>query len=91
MDICPTSCISLTNNGEEEELRTRLSAPALNLEQSLYASDKLPTQRVMVKDEDACLHCGLCAERYPTAAWDMQVYLYNITKTHGGCQTKEVA
>jgi NADPH-dependent glutamate synthase beta subunit-like oxidoreductase len=80
MDICPTSCISFTENGEEEDLRQRLSAPAHNLEQDLYISELLPTGRVMVKDEDVCLHCGLCAERCPTAAWDMQKYLYNVTK-----------
>lgn len=80
VDICPTSCITFTHNGEEEELRTRLSAPATNQTQDLYVSHLLPTKRVMVKDEDVCLHCGLCAERCPTAAWDMQKYLYNVTK-----------
>ena len=79
-DICPTSCITFTQNGEEEELRTRLSAPALNLSQDLYVSETLPTKRVMVKDEDVCLHCGLCAERCPTSAWDMQKFLYGVTK-----------
>jgi formate dehydrogenase beta subunit len=80
MDICPTSCITFTANGEEEELRTRLKAPAFNITQDLYVSDTLPTKRVMVKDEDVCLHCGLCAERCPTSAWDMQQFLYNVTK-----------
>ncbi len=80
VDICPTSCITFTANGEEEDLRTRLSAPAMELTQDLYVSDVLPTKRVMIKDEDVCLHCGLCAERCPTAAWDMQKYLYNVTK-----------
>jgi len=80
MDICPTSCITFTTNGEEEDLRTRLKFPALNLTQDLYVSDTLPTKRVMVKDEDVCLHCGLCAERCPTSAWDMQQFLYNVTK-----------
>ena len=80
MDVCPTSCITFTHNGEEEELRTRLSAPALNLRQDLLVSDTLPTGRVMVKDEDVCLHCGLCAERCPTSAWDMQKYFYQVTK-----------
>ena len=79
-DICPTSCITFTTNGSEEDLRTRLTAPSLNTDQDLYVSDKLPTKRVMVKDEDICLHCGLCAERCPTAAWDMKKYLYNVTK-----------
>ncbi len=80
VDICPTSCITFTLNGEEDDLRTRLKAPALNITQDLYVSDTLPTQRVMVKDEDVCLHCGLCAERCPTSAWDMQQYLYKVTK-----------
>ncbi|MDR3694841.1 FAD-dependent oxidoreductase [Mucilaginibacter sp.] len=80
MDICPTSCITFTANGEEEDLRTRLKAPSLNLSQDLYVSDTLPTSRVMVKDEDVCLHCGLCAERCPTSAWDMQQFLYKVTK-----------
>lgn len=80
VDVCPTDCITFTTNGEEEDLRTRLSAPANNLSQDLYVSDILPTKRVMIKDEDVCLHCGLCAERCPTAAWDMQKYLYGVTK-----------
>ena len=75
VDICPVSCLTITTNGEEGELRTRLSAPAVNPEQELYASAALPhTGRVMVKDEDICLHCGLCAERCPTSAWDMQKF-----------------
>ncbi|MGZ3963244.1 MAG: FAD-dependent oxidoreductase [Flavisolibacter sp.] len=78
--ICPTSCITFTVNGEEEDLRTRLRAPASNISQDLYVSDALPTKRVMVKDEDVCLHCGLCAERCPTSAWDMQQFLYKVTK-----------
>jgi thioredoxin reductase/ferredoxin len=73
IDVCPVQCLTITRGGEELELRTRLSAPALNLDQSLYVSASLPqTARVMVKDEDVCVHCGLCAERCPTAAWDMQ-------------------
>ncbi len=82
VDVCPTDCITFTNNGEESDLRTRLNAPARNLEQDLYVSELLPTKRVMIKDEDVCLHCGLCAERCPTAAWDMQKYLYNVTKAY---------
>ncbi len=85
VDVCPTSCITFTSNGEEDELRTRLTMPALNTKQDLYVSDVLPTNRVMVKDEDVCLHCGLCAERCPTAAWDMQKYLYNVTKASNVC------
>ncbi len=80
MDICPTACITFTTNGDEDDLRTRLKAPALNLSQDLYISGTLPTSRVMVKDEDVCLHCGLCAERCPTSAWDMQQFLYKVTK-----------
>ena len=72
VDICPMDCISFVGNDEEEALRLALSAPAENKEQDLYVSAELPTQRVMVKDEDVCLHCGLCAERCPTNAWDMQ-------------------
>ena len=79
VDICPTDCITFTNNGVETDLRTRLAASANNLTQDLYVSEILPTQRVMIKDEDVCLHCGLCAERCPTTAWDMQKFLYNVT------------
>ncbi len=79
IDICPTRCLTITANGTEEDLRTRLSAPAQNLTQDLYVSDVLPqTARVMVKDEDLCVHCGLCAERCPTGAWDMQKFTLNI-------------
>ncbi|HJL93361.1 MAG TPA: FAD-dependent oxidoreductase [Woeseiaceae bacterium] len=73
IDICPVDCLTMTENGDENELRARLTAPAENTEQSLYVSDELPqTSRVMVKDEDLCVHCSLCAERCPTGAWDMQ-------------------
>jgi formate dehydrogenase beta subunit len=80
VDICPTDCITFTGNGKEKSLRNRLTAPAGNLAQDLYVSADLPTTRVMVKDEDMCLHCGLCAERCPTTAWDMQKFLYNVSK-----------
>lgn len=83
MDICPTNCITFTINGEEDDLRNRLLAPSLNKEQSLMVSSNLATGKVMVKDEDVCLHCGLCAERCPTSAWDMQQFLYNTSKA--GC------
>tara|TARA_B100001769_G_scaffold46108_1_gene32674 strand:+ start:744 stop:2555 length:1812 start_codon:yes stop_codon:yes gene_type:complete len=73
IDVCPVDCLTITENGDEEDLRTRLTAPAENLEEDLYVSEELPqTARVMVKDEDLCVHCGLCAERCPTGAWDMQ-------------------
>ncbi len=79
-DVCPTQCINFTENGEEEELRQRLNSPSNNKEQPLYVSGELKTSRVMVKDENVCLHCGLCAERCPTAAWDMQKFSYSVTK-----------
>ena len=86
MDVCPTACISFVNNEEDESiLRGTLKVPALNLTQDLYVSDILPTTRVMIKDEDVCLHCGLCAERCPTAAWDMQKYMYNVSKAGTSC------
>lgn len=75
VDICPTECLTFTSNGEEDDLRGRLKAPANNKGQSLYVSDVLKTGRVMVKDENICLHCGMCAERCPTGAWDMQKFL----------------
>jgi formate dehydrogenase beta subunit len=78
VDICPMDSISFVNNADESQLRLRLSAPALNTEQDLYVSTDLPTGRVMVKDEDVCLHCGLCAERCPTNAWDMQRSIVHV-------------
>ena len=79
-------CITFTPNGEEAELRTRLSAPSQNLTQDLYVQDGLKTGRVMVKDEDVCLHCGLCAERCPTGAWDMQKFLLDMTYAGISCR-----
>jgi formate dehydrogenase (NADP+) beta subunit len=81
VDICPVDCITFTQDGEESELRTRLKAPALNPAQALYVQDGLKTGRVMAKDEDVCLHCGMCAERCPTGAWDMQKFLLEAAKT----------
>ncbi|MEC7804249.1 MAG: FAD-dependent oxidoreductase, partial [Pseudomonadota bacterium] len=79
IDVCPVDCLTITANGPEEELRTRLTAPATNLDQDLFVSGELPqTGRVMVKDEDLCVHCSLCAERCPTAAWDMQKFTLEI-------------
>ena len=78
VDICPMDCITFTPNEEESQLRNILTAPATNLEQDLYVSEQLETGRVMVKDEDVCLHCGLCAERCPTNAWDMQKSIIHI-------------
>jgi ferredoxin len=85
VDICPMDCITFTTNGDEAELRTRLMAPATNAAQALYVSRPLKTARVMVKNEDVCLHCGLCAERCPTGAWDMQKFLFNTTKAGPAC------
>jgi NADPH-dependent glutamate synthase beta subunit-like oxidoreductase len=90
VDICPMDCITFTTNGDEAELRQRLSAPAQHLDQDLYVSAELKTGRVLVKDEDVCLHCGLCAERCPTGAWDMQKFLLNTTKAGPGCRGAQV-
>ncbi|MBK8765324.1 MAG: FAD-dependent oxidoreductase [Burkholderiaceae bacterium] len=89
VDICPTDCITFTANGEEPELRERLRAPATNVEQDLYVSEILKTGRVMVKDEDVCLHCGLCAERCPTGAWDMHKFLLNVTHAGPACRSPQ--
>ena len=91
VDICPMDCISFTANGEEPELRLRLTAPALNTDQDLYVSEELKTRRIMVKDEDVCLHCGLCAERCPTGAWDMQKFLLEMTHAGPGCRPPAAA
>ncbi len=85
-DICPTDCITFTSNGEEDDLRARLRAPAHNRAQALLVSAPLKTGRVMVKDEDVCLHCGLCAERCPTGAWDMQKFRLDTTQAGPGCR-----
>jgi formate dehydrogenase (NADP+) beta subunit len=86
VDICPMDCITFTHNGPEKDLRERLNAPALNLTQDLYVSSALQTGRVMVKDEDVCLHCGLCAERCPTGAWDMRKFLLNMAHAEDECR-----
>ena len=91
VDICPMDCITFTSNGDEPELRTRLKAPAINLAQDLYVSGALKTGRVMVKDEDVCLHCGLCAERCPTGAWDMQKFLLTTTSAGPACRDPRTA
>jgi len=88
VDICPMDCITFTTPGGEVELRARLKAPATNLAQDLYVSAELKTGHIMVKDEDVCLHCGLCAERCPTGAWDMQKFLLNTTQAGSGCRDK---
>jgi NADPH-dependent glutamate synthase beta subunit-like oxidoreductase len=89
VDICPMDCITFTEDGEEQELRDRLNAPAQNLSQDLYVAGSLKTGRVMVKDEDVCLHCGLCAERCPTGAWDMRKFLLNMTQAGPGCRSRK--
>jgi formate dehydrogenase beta subunit len=86
VDICPTECITFTADGEEDELRGRLKTPAKNTDQSLYLAGGLKTGRVMVKDENVCLHCGMCAERCPTGAWDMQKFLIEIA--HAGAEVR---
>ena len=88
VDICPVDCITFTAETDEADLRTRLKAPAINLDQDLYVSGALATGRVMVKDEDVCLHCGLCAERCPTGAWDMQRFTLEITHAGAACQSR---
>ena len=89
-DICPTDCITFTTNGDETDLRTRLKAPAVNTEQGLYVSAELKSGHVMVKDEDVCLHCGLCAERCPTGAWDMQKFLLNTAQAGPLCRDAKI-
>ena len=88
VDICPMDCITFTGNGEEGDLRQRLSAPAKNPTQDIYVSGALKTGRIMAKDEDVCLHCGLCAERCPTGAWDMQKFLLDMTLAGPACRTR---
>jgi formate dehydrogenase (NADP+) beta subunit len=86
-DICPMDCITFTGNGEEGDLRSRLAAPAPDLSQDLYVSEFLKSGRVMVKDEDLCLHCGFCAERCPTGAWDMQKFTFEPTFAGAACRS----
>ncbi len=87
VDICPVDCITFTADGPEPEVRQRLSAPAINPTQALYVQDGLKTGRIMAKDEDVCLHCGLCAERCPTGAWDMQKFLLETAKAGAACRS----
>ena len=88
VDICPVDCISFVPNGDEADLRGRLNAPAHNLSQALYVSDALKTGRIMAKDEDVCLHCGLCAERCPTGAWDMERFLIDVAQAENACYSR---
>jgi formate dehydrogenase beta subunit len=86
VDICPMDCITFTTDAPEAELRASLQAPAPNFAQDIYIADGLKTGRIMAKDEDVCLHCGLCAERCPTGAWDMKKYLVEMTYAGSKCQ-----
>jgi formate dehydrogenase (NADP+) beta subunit len=88
VDICPMDCITFTEDGEEADLRNRLKAPAPSLTQDLYVANNLKTGRIMVKDEDVCLHCGMCAERCPTGAWDMKKYLVDMTHAGAQCRSR---
>ncbi len=88
VDICPMDCITFTADGDEKDLRARLNAPANVLSQDIYVADGLRTGRIMAKDEDVCLHCGLCAERCPTGAWDMQKVYLELTQAGPGCRER---
>jgi len=87
VDICPTECITFTADGEEADLRSRLKVPATNTDQSLYVAHGLNTGRIMVKDENICLHCGMCSERCPTGAWDMQKFVLHVAHAGTGAPT----
>ena len=87
VDVCPIDCISFVPNAPEGELRHSLTAPALNLSQAIYVSEPVKTRRVMVKDEDLCLHCGLCAERCPTGAWDMMKFTFEMAQAGHSCRS----
>jgi NADPH-dependent glutamate synthase beta subunit-like oxidoreductase len=88
LDVCPMDCLSIIDNGDETDIRSRTKAPARNLTQDIYVSDVLKTGRVMVKDEDVCIHCGLCAERCPTGAWDMQKFFLEMTQAGPACRSR---
>ena len=89
IDVCPVNCLTITPDADDFDLRAHLSAPAANPTQALYTSVPLPqTKRIMVKDEDVCLHCGLCAERCPTGAWDMQKFLLEMTHAGPACRQR---
>jgi len=88
VDICPMDCITFAEDGEEKELRARLNAPAKLATQDIYVANGLRTGRIMAKDEDVCLHCGLCAERCPTGAWDMQKFYLELTQAGPACRER---
>jgi ferredoxin len=85
MDICPVDCINFTDNEDEASLRQHLRVPSTNITQDIYVSAQLKTGRIMAKDEDVCLHCGLCAERCPTGAWDMKKFTYVEAQASKAC------
>jgi NADPH-dependent glutamate synthase beta subunit-like oxidoreductase/ferredoxin len=87
VDVCPIDCISFVPNAPEDALRRSLTMPALNFSQEIYVSEPVKTQRVMVKDEDLCLHCGLCAERCPTGAWDMMKFTIEMAQAGHSCRS----
>jgi len=91
VDICPVDCINFVENAPEEKLRPALRVPALDPSQDIYVADGLKTGRIMAKDEDVCLHCGLCAERCPTGAWDMQKFIYSHGKVEEVRETSHAA
>ncbi len=88
VDICPMDCITFAEDGDEKELRARLNAPAKLATQDIYVANGLRTGRIMAKDEDVCLHCGLCAERCPTGAWDMQKFYLELTQAGPACRDR---
>ena len=88
VDICPMDCITFAEDGDEKELRARLNAPAKLATQDIYVANGLRTGRIMAKDEDVCLHCGLCAERCPTGAWDMQKFYFELTQAGPACRDR---
>jgi ferredoxin len=88
VDICPIDCISFVPDGSEDDVSASLNAPRLHEEQAIYVAGPLKTGRIMVKDEDLCLHCGLCAERCPTGAWDMQRFTINIAQAEHVCRSR---
>jgi formate dehydrogenase beta subunit len=87
VDVCPIDCISFVLNAPEVQLRRSLIMPALNFSQAIYVLQPVKTRRVMAKDEDLCLHCGLCAERCPTGAWDMTKFTIKMAQAGHSCRS----
>lgn len=87
LDICPTQCLTMVFNADQPEVYQQMKAPRRNRHQPMFVSGPLKqTSRVMVKDENLCVHCSLCAERCPTAAWDMKKSLFKFPRAidHNG-------